>query len=237
MVGAHGSDQAGGGVRLLDLFCGAGGAAMGYSRVGFTEIVGVDIEPQPRYPFDFVRGDALEYLAAHGREFDAVHASPPCQAYSVLAFFHPGRTWPDLIPATRAALEIAGVPWVIENVEGAPLMRGPGLFNRHGIRLCGTAFGLGVDAGELRRHRLFESNVPLFGPPCRHRRRTVGVYGHGGMVGKHRMLCRRDAALALGIDWMNRDEMTQAIPPAYTQFIGEQIMEHLGRARVKASST
>jgi DNA (cytosine-5)-methyltransferase 1 len=207
MVGAHGSDQGGGGVRLLDLFCGAGGAAMGYSRAGFTEIVGVDIEPQPRYPFDFVRGDALEYLAAHGREFDAVHASPPCQAYSALAVLHPGRTWPDLIPATRAALELAGMPWVIENVEGAPLMRGPGLFAR------------------------------LYAPPCRHRRRTVGVYGHGGMVGNHRMLYRRDAALALGIDWMNRDEMTQAIPPAYTQFIGEQIMEHLGRARVKASCT
>src|SRR5262245_38235984 len=106
-------------MKLLDLFCGAGGAAMGYHRAGF-EVVGVDHRPQPRYTFPFVRGDALEYALAHGREYDAIHASPPCQAYSALRARAPGRRYPDLFVATRSALEAVGKPWVVENVPGAP---------------------------------------------------------------------------------------------------------------------
>ena len=105
--------------RLLDLFCGAGGAAMGYYRAGF-DVVGVDIKPQPRYQFEFHQGDALEYCAAHGYEFDVIHASPPCQAYSVTRSIH-GNEYPDLVAVTRAALQATGKPWVIENVVGAPL--------------------------------------------------------------------------------------------------------------------
>ena len=211
-------------MKLLDAFCGAGGAAMGYHRAGFDEIVGVDIKPQPHYPFTFVQGDALDYIREHGREFDVIHASPPCQKYSVLAAMHPGVEWPDLIEPTRAALQSLNIPWVIENVETAPLESATTLFGVHGIRLCGSSFGLGVERGALRRHRLFESSVMLTEPPCRHKRRAVGVYGHGGHTGKHRMLYRNEAAEALEINWMTRDEMTQAIPPAYTEFIGKQLL-------------
>ena len=212
-------------MRLLDLFCGAGGAAMGYHRAGFDEIVGVDIKPQPRYPFTFVEADALEYVREHGREYDAIHASPPCQRYSVLAAMHPDRSWPDLIPETRTALARFDGPWAIENVEHAPLWNAPTLFGVHGICLCGSMFGLGVARGQLRRHRLFESNVALPQPECRHRGRAVGVYGHGGHSGKHRMLYRAEAAIALGIDWMSRDELAQSIPPAYTEFIGRALLD------------
>jgi DNA (cytosine-5)-methyltransferase 1 len=193
-------------MRLLDLFCGAGGAAMGYHRAGFDEIVGVDHAPQPRYPFQFVQADALDFCKSFGAGFDAIHASPPCQHYSVLAAMHPEKTWPDLIPETRTVLGSFPV-WVIENVATSPLMQAAGLFGVHGILLCGSSFGLGVPRGELRRHRAFESNVLLSFKPCRHRRVAVGVYGHGGHTGKHRMLYRAEAAQALEIHWMNRDEM------------------------------
>jgi DNA (cytosine-5)-methyltransferase 1 len=211
-------------MKLLDLFCGAGGAAVGYHHAGFTEIVGVDNRPQKNYPFAFVLGDALEYLADRGKDFDVIHASPPCQHYSALAAMHADRTWPDLIPATQAALEGRGQPYVIENVEPSPLMRASTLYGVHGILLCGSMFGLGVARGQLRRHRIFESSVLLRQPACQHRGRAVGVYGHGGHSGKHRMLYRAEAAEAMGIDWMNRDELAQAIPPAYTEFIGRQLL-------------
>lgn len=214
-------------MRLLDLFCGAGGAAVGYHRAGFTEIVGVDIKPQKNYPFTFVQADALEYLAEHGSEFDVIHASPPCQGYSVLAAMHPTGEWPDLIPPVRAALIATGVPNVIENVEAARLLSRPALFGAHGILLCGSMFGLGIARGQLRRHRLFEGSTLLRQPACQHRGRAVGVYGHGGHSGKHRMLYRAEAAEAMGIDWMTRDELAQAIPPAYTEFIGRQLLAAL----------
>ena len=140
--------------RLLDLFCGAGGAGMGYSRAGF-EVVGVDIAPQKHYPFEFHQADALEYLAQHGAEFDAIHASPPCQRYSAIT--HAKRTennYPDLIPSTREALIKCDRPYVIENVPRAPLI--------NPLILCGTMFDLHVI-----RHRLFEmSNSIYFSPPC-----------------------------------------------------------------------
>lgn len=214
--------------RLLDLYSGAGGAAMGYDRAGF-DVTGVDIAPQPRYPFRFIRADALEYVIAHGGEYDAIHASPPCQKYLNLTRVNEtlGRAngHPDLIALTRAALMAQSPPWIIENVEGAPL--------RNPVRLCGTAFGL-----PLRRHRLFESSVMLFGTVCCHDRFTeprywtgwrpngerrlatvVQVYGHGGNVGEW--------AAAMDIDWMNRRELAEAIPPAYTAYIGAQLLAAL----------
>ena len=213
--------------RLLDLFCGAGGAAVGYHRAGF-EVVGVDIAPQPRFPFAFVQADALAFLAEHGHEFDAIHASPPCQAFSAAQTIR-GRVHPDLLTPCRELLIAIGRPAVIENVIGAPM--------RADVTLCGTLFGLGVPAkrGYLERHRAFEFAcfpVPLIlRPACNHppEYRAVGVYGHTGTSatfdrtkrgsGNHGWLVA-DWREAMGIDWMTRDELAQAIPPAYTEFIG-----------------
>ncbi|WP_433681201.1 DNA methylase [Nocardia sp. CA-119907] len=208
-------------LRLLDLFCCAGGASTGYHRAGF-EVVGVDIRPQPRYPFTFHQGDALEFLAAHGGEFDAIAASPPCQAYTPLSALYPDRSYPDLVAETRAALHAVGVPFVIENVMPAPLDLA------RSVTLCGAMFGL-----RTYRHRRFESNVTLRSPlhpahtvrtaTTRRRERwaqgwNVSVTGHiGTYVGPD----------AMGIDWMNGDELSQAIPPAYTQNLGTQLLSQL----------
>lgn len=200
---------------------------MGYHRAGFDEIVGVDIKPQPRYPFEFVQGDALEYLAVHGREFDVIHASPPCQAYSVTRSMH-DNNYPDLVADTRLLLQQTNRPYIIENVPGAPL--------QNPITLCGSMFyGLRV-----KRHRLFECNPPVYFAPatCRHplhytrdRRKShygklsdteafVQVTGGGN--------CSIAAAAdAMGIDWMTKAELNQAIPPAYTEWLGKQIIRQL----------
>jgi len=221
--------QVGSFVRLLDLFCGAGGAAMGYHRAGFDRIVGVDIKPQPRYPFTFVQADALsllrrlavdpEYL---GQRFDAIHASPPCQKYSWSAKRWTDIERVDLVPETRAALQRLGLPYVIENVIGAPLIRP--------VTLCGLMFGLGV-----LRHRLFESDGVLFAPVHPQHTGSVGagdyvtVAGHGGNNAKgHGGRARKQAAM--GIDWMNDAELNQAIPPDYTAFIGRQLVQALREA-------
>lgn len=207
-------------MRLLDLFCCAGGAAEGYRRAGFKEIVGVDIAPQPRYPFKFVQGDALEYLAAHGVEFDAIHASPPCQRYSVVtrASGTPA-DHPDLVAPTRALLRVISRPWVIENVPGSPLLSP--------IVLCGAMFpGLRV-----YRHRLFESSVKLTVPPHpKHIVKSTGTqrgrkahYEAGGFItitGDVGVYCGG----AMEIDWMNGNELSQAIPPAYTEYVGKQLV-------------
>ena len=209
-----------GDVRLLDLFCGAGGAAMGYHRAGFTEIVGVDIKPQKNYPFTFVLGDALEYVAAHGREFNAIHASPPCQAYAQAALGqrNAGKVYQDLLADTRHALRDA--KWsVIENVPGAPMSPD--------YRLCGCLFGL----PGLRRERWFETSWGGFElrPQCRHIGPTISVVGHGTPSWVRKKLGRNPTILeyraAMGIDWMNRDELSQAIPPAYTEFVGKQLIQ------------
>jgi DNA (cytosine-5)-methyltransferase 1 len=211
--------------RLLDLFCGAGGAAMGYHRAGF-EVVGVDIKPQPRYPFTFIRADALELLDSpwfDPRAFDVIHASPPCQHYSDLA----GRNGnaeehPDLIDDVRRALWRTGVPYVIENVEGAPLIRP--------VTVCGTSLGLGVSGYRLRRHRLFESNVQLTAPPCAcqgDERPIIDVSGGGpthaprsdGGGGRTYKGTVKQKAEAMGIDWMVGSELVEAIPPAYTELL------------------
>lgn len=209
-------------MRLLDLFCGAGGAAMGYYRAGFAEIVGVDIQPQPRYPFTFVHGDALEYFASHWADFDAVHASPPCQKYSWSA-----RRWrnverADLLEPTRSALDGVGIPWVIENVIGAPM--------KPAAVLCGTMFGLRV-----LRHRMFESNMFIWEPTHPRHRGTVSgghyvtVAGHGGNNAKGHG-GRKAKQDAMGIDWMNDKELNEAIPPAYTEYIGRQLIEQLRKS-------
>jgi DNA (cytosine-5)-methyltransferase 1 len=224
--------------RLLDLFCGAGGAGMGYHRAGF-EVVGVDIKRQKNYPFTFIQGDALNPPIKLS-EFAAIHASPPCQAHTSLRKMWNKKPHDDLIPATRRFLEESGLPWVMENVPGAPL--------KNPFRLCGTIFGLKTLCGaELRRHRYFEnSGFFALTPECNHGRTVPGVYG-----GHIRDRCRtititgntpqqnvvrnrvrqtfsiEAARVAMGIDWMNMSELSQAIPPAYTNFIGSQLAKSL----------
>lgn len=300
-----------GGPWLLDLYCGAGGAAVGYYRAGFRRIVGVDNAPQKHYPFEFVQADALEYLAEHGREYSLIHASPPCQGYSVMNNLPwlRGRDYPRLIKPTRDLLEVIGVPWVIENVRGA-LWGCQNLVNisarigeditSHGMKadyLCGTMLGL-----PFYRHRLFESSFLWLrphhpkhsfrqgmpnsvkprgewegvyeqshpgrseqastAPPPRYRSGDPekGLYeakiarpvllpigngrgkrensqqgslangqgnGNGAQadgVGIGHATGWKLAAEAMGIDWMNRDELTQAIPPIFTEYIGGQLL-------------
>ena len=194
---------------------------MGYHRAGFG-VVGVDHLPQKHYPFEFHQADALEYVARHGHEYDAIHASPPCQKYSVTRSRHPHIRYPDLIASTRQALSRSGRPYVIENVRGAPLARS--------LMLCGAMFGLRV-----YRHRWFEASVLLFGighprhkQACypQHRRGAteddfITVTGDSG---------QRLASLAMGIDWMTGNELSQAIPPAYTEYLGTQLRLYLEAA-------
>lgn len=217
--------------RLLDLFCCQGGAGTGYHRAGF-DVVGVDIEPQPRYPFEFIQGDAVEYVRAHGHEFDVIHASPPCQTFSITKHTHTVEH-PDFLDATREALVESGKPYVIENVVGAP-MRDP-------LMLCGSMFGLRATDldGEplaLRRHRLFESNVFLMPPgPCRHDPNILvgGVYSGGPMQrdkhDKRGGYTPKPSVRAelMGMDWASTYGLSQAIPPAYTEWLGAQLLEHI----------
>jgi len=215
-------------MKLLDLFCGAGGCSVGYYRAGFLDITGVDISPQPHYPYRFVQADALEYVRLHGHEYDVIHASPPCQAYSVTHGLSSGKH-EMLVEKTREVLIATGKPYVIENVPGAPL--------RNPLLLCGTMFGL-----DVIRHRLFECTPPIYFPPamCCHDGKSaqgthlrkkgvtrtpsrkdgfrfVTVVGNGFLVDEGRA--------AMGIDWMTQQELSQAIPPAYTEFIGKCLMD------------
>jgi DNA (cytosine-5)-methyltransferase 1 len=217
---------------LLDLFCCQGGAAKGYHDAGF-KVIGVDINPQPRYPFEFHQADAFEFLKEHGRAFDAIHASPPCQAFTALRSAPNAKSHPDLIEPTRNALTSLDVPWIIENVPGAPL-HDPTL-------LCGSMFGLGIPGYQLRRHRLFESNVPLSSLECAHAGRVIGIYGshvrsrsdyRGGadFPGEDKLsLARR----ALGIDWMDWAGLSQSIPPAFTEHLGKQLLAVLTEEDVR----
>jgi DNA (cytosine-5)-methyltransferase 1 len=220
--------------RLLDLFCGAGGAAMGYHRAGF-EVVGVDIKSQPHYPFEFVQSDAIAFLYAHGPEFAAIHASPPCQPFTRGQALRRGKASakPDLVEPTRALLVDTGLPYVIENVPGAPLL--------NPMVLCGSMFGL-----QVRRHRLFESSALLFPPTeCRHREqgRPVGVYHTMGdqvkgidhttgrlVLGGRTADSVEEGGAAMGIDWMTWRELAESIPPAYTEWIGRQLLNVLAAA-------
>lgn len=201
---------------LLDLFCGAGGCSVGYQRAGF-DAVGVDIEPQPHYPFDFVQADALEYVAEHGDEYDAIHASPPCQRWS-LGTPDPGRH-PDLIEPTRKLLKQLGKPYIIENVRHAPI--------EANLIICGCQVGLPM----IRRVRHFETWPVLFGllPPCHHAGPVITVTGNGTTSGNRRTWKRNisvhEMRAAMGIDWMPLRYLSQAIPPAYTEWIGRHLIE------------
>jgi DNA (cytosine-5)-methyltransferase 1 len=201
--------------RALDLFCGAGGASMGLHRAGF-DVVGVDIYPQPRYPFRFIQMDALK-VDLDG--FDLIWASPPCQMYSITKTVHRDkqRSHKKLIPVVRAILKNSGKPYIIENVMGAPLI--------DPIMLCGTQFNL-----KVYRHRLFETNWQLKAPP--HGKHTQGSTGaHRGYSAYGPMICvaghnfkREQGAVAMGIDWMtSREQLSQAIPPAYAEYIGRAV--------------
>lgn len=224
--------------RLLDLFCCGGGAAMGYHRAGF-EVVGVDIRPQPNYPFEFIQDDAMTVLHDvvwfNDRGFDAIHASPPCQAYTHARHMaNRGRDdHPRLIDPTRHLLLRAGVPYVIENVTGAPLIE-PTL-------LCGASFGLTV-----KRHRLFESNVAMMAPPCACGDYLPRRFASTPRIDGARPLSRyvnplasetthEQFAEALGIDWIPKrgkrpaPELHEAIPPAYTEHVGGYLMAALER--------
>ena len=233
---------------LLDLFCGAGGAGVGYYRAGF-EVIGVDHAPQKRYPYQFVQADAIAYALTEGWRFDAIHASPPCQAHSNIT---PDKNKHiDLIPQTRFVLETLGVPYIIENVGGAAkALRNP-------FMLCGAQFGL-----KVYRHRYFESNVMIFAPTHEPHRDNTPRAGHGvsgkGFIsvtsGGNTLMVAKDAGrrsgtygisdkgfvsvtghfsgidyckMAMGIDWMSGRELSQAIPPAYTEWIGRQLLHYI----------
>jgi len=210
-------------MRILDLFCGAGGASMGYSQAGF-EVVGVDNKAHKDYPFPMLIDDVFNLDMRFLMSFDVIHASPPCQPFtSLMKLAHAqGKQTnkPDLLEPTRHLLRRVGKPYVIENVPGAPLFRA--------IQLCGSSFGLAV-----RRHRLFESFMPLKGSECDHKSqgRPVGVYGsmrdnipNGGKTAD----TVEQAREAMGIDWdMKWGDLVEAIPPAYTKYLGLQIREYL----------
>jgi len=222
---------------VLDLFCNAGGAGMGYSRAGF-EVVGVDLEPQKNYPFAFIQHDALTLDPRFLATFDAIHASPPCQGYTSMRHAPGARGAPRLIGYARTMLERTGLPWIIENVEDARAeMRDP-------LTLCGSMFDLGAQGCRLQRHRLFESNVAISAPaPCHHDERPViGVYGGharrraasaGGRgtrdvwEGGHRAAMSE----AMGMTWATCAEMSEAIPPAYTEHLGRQLIAHIIASR------
>lgn len=217
--------------RLLDLFCGAGGASTGYHRAGF-DVVGVDLNPQPRYPYPFLKADALQLLGvpAFLAGFDAISGSPPCQSESDLRH-RTGRTYLDLLSPTLELLRAQSLPWIVENVASTAKLPGS-------LVLCGTEFGLRSDDRWLQRHRRFLAPFPLWGAggcSCR-RARIGGVYGTGGggQMTRGFKLASDRARAAMGIDWMTQAELAQAIPPAYTEHLGGQLLDHLTSTQASA---
>lgn len=194
--------------RLLDLFCCEGGAAKGYHDAGF-EVVGVDIDSQPRYPYEFIQADAMEVLRDPDvlAQFDAIHASPPCQAYAnVTAWRGNQANHPNLLPEVLEILEAQHLPWIVENVENAPL--------RPDYILCGSQFGL-----RIRRHRWFQTSWRGYSllPGCQHRSTDIPFM--------HK--AERAFADALGGTWMSVHGGRQAIPPAYCEFLGGLLLDQL----------
>jgi DNA (cytosine-5)-methyltransferase 1 len=211
-------------MKLLDLYCGVGGASAGYAAAGF-EVHGVDLKHGKRYPYIYLRADVLDVLQDDNfiQQFDVIHASPPCQTHSITQHLRnaQGKTTSkvDLIPQTRAALIASGKPYIIENVPGSPLI--------NPVQLCGSSFNL-----KVRRHRLFESNMPIKGTGCNHKAqgRPIGVYGslndqipNGGKTAVN----IAEARQAMGIDWAIWTELVEAIPPVYTDYLGAQIVSWL----------
>lgn len=244
-------------MKVLDLFCGAGGASMGLHQAGF-DVIGVDINPQPHYPFQpFNQIDALKCDIHFLRQFDLIWASPPCQRFSVMTkLWGRSENHPDLIAPVRKMLKASGKPYIIENVVCAPLI--------NPVLLCGSMFGLQTKHGsQLRRHRLFECSFFVWQPECRHGKGSViGVYGGGqhpgrryhknpdgtlktphknypatiGVYGNAGGSSKRDGLSffgvsdrrdAMGIDWMTGKELNQAIPPAYAKYLAEQFLQSL----------
>lgn len=213
-------------MKLLDLFCGAGGASEGYAKAGF-EVTGIDRKHGKRYPYNYIKGDVRDYLDLEFlSKFDVIAASPPCQTHSATKHLRnaQGKSTSkiDMIPEVRQALITSGKPYIIENVEGSPLI--------NPITLCGSAFNL-----KVRRHRLFESNVDIKGTVCRHKEqgKPVGIYGsmrdeipNGGHTAK----TMQEANEAMGIDWMIWSELVESIPPIYTEHIGKQIINRFIQA-------
>ena len=211
-------------MKLLDLFCGVGGASVGYHQAGF-EVHGVDLKHGKRYPFTYLRADVLDVLRdeEYINQFDVIHASPPCQTHSITKHLRnaQGKSTSkiDLIPETRQALIASGKPYIIENVPGSPLI--------NPIQLCGSSFGL-----KVRRHRLFESNMPLIGSICDHKAqgRPIGVYGSlndeipkGGKTAS----TIDEARKAMNMNWAIWSELVEAIPPAFTKYLGGQIWKQV----------
>lgn len=215
---------------MLELFCGGGGSAFGYHLAGF-DVVGVDIDPQPDFPFEFHQADALDFPLDG---FDAYHASPPCDDHSALAIVNAAKGTGWMLGATLERFAALSAPWVVENVEPADM---PG-----SVTLCGSEFGLKARMGDgrevwLKRHRKFRSNVFLWGAGgCNcHGKPTIGVYG-GGAGGPRNGAGRGPGAAqaareVMGIDWMARDRLDRAIPPAYTEYIGAQLIDFLAAER------
>ncbi|WP_339283014.1 DNA cytosine methyltransferase [Paenibacillus sp. FSL R5-0486] len=223
--------------KLLDLFCKAGGCSAGYAKAGF-EVVGVDIKPQPNYPYEFIQADALEILKNKDfiSQFDVLTASPPCQAHSKAKSLSVARNGGkygdhlDLIPETRRLLEETGKPYIIENVAGSPL--------ENPVKLFGSQF----KNLYTQRERWFESNIPLVEPDVpREKMKTpsagngigedgsISICGSGGVRGLNAKQIRLYWGFAMGgIDWMSRNELAEAIPPAYTEFLGKQAKEYIG---------
>ena len=211
-------------MRLLDIFCGAGGASKGYEMAGF-DVTGIDLKSGKRYPFTYIKKDFKTLTVEDLQNYDVIHASPPCQTFSITKNLRIAQNKKtdkeDLLDVTRQLLIDSGKPYVLENVPGAPL--------RNPIQLCGSVFNL-----QVRRHRLFESNMPLKGSGCDHKQqgRPVGIYGSlndkipgGGQTAKTIEIARE----AMGINWMIWTELVEAIPPMYTEFIGKQVMTYLQR--------
>ena len=211
-------------MRLLDIFCGAGGASKGYEMAGF-DVTGIDLKSGKRYPFTYIKKDFKTLTVEDLQDYDVIHASPPCQTFSITKNLRIAQNKKtdkeDLLDVTRQLLIDSGKPYVLENVPGAPL--------RNPIQLCGSVFNL-----QVRRHRLFESNMPLKGSGCDHKQqgRPVGIYGSlndkipgGGQTAKTIEIARE----AMGINWMIWTELVEAIPPMYTEFIGKQVMTYLER--------
>jgi hypothetical protein len=206
------------GRKVLDLFCGAGGASMGYYLAGF-DVTGIDIKHGKRYPFNYIRKDVMTLTVEDLQPYDLIHASPPCQTYSITKHLRIAQGKQtnklDLVEPVRKLLIESGKPYVIENVVGSPLI--------DPVLVCGSAFGL-----KVRRHRLFESNQPIKGTKCDHKAqgRPIGIYGSlndeipkGGKTAK----TIEEGRLAMGIDWMIWGELVEAIPPKYTEWIANQL--------------
>lgn len=206
-------------MKLLDLYCCQGGAGFGFEQAGFN-VTGVDLYPQPKHKGKFIQADAIEYLLKYGHEYDYIHASPPCQEYSQssMQFRIAGKSYPDLISATRAALIEIGKPYNIENVPGSPLL--------NPVILCGAMFGL-----PTYRHRHFETNWGLKQPEHPEHLAKNTKMGRAPKFGEFIQYMGHFSGVQYvrdftGLQWMDQYGLAQSIPPQYSKYIGEQFLKH-----------